>query len=502
MNESSVFNFLINKDNIMKSWVTISTALLLILNAGTTLAQKDRVLVCHKGADKAVNESALKAHLGHGDTLGNCASAQIQSGQQTLSNQAVVTDSSAATSQVQQLSLQQILDQLTQQNALSAAQTQTAMPWQPVQGQTVYQYRYYPQASLYYDEGRGLYFYQQNGQWLQTQTVPAGLQTLVNRYVPMQMNTNLPYTYHPQISQTYTAGSVGTQSGGQAISQQTTTVTKHTVVTQTSTGTGQNQIQMPSTGNMQQGTSAQQMSINQKVTQTNSSGQVQIANTAPTVGTSQVITTTAGQANQASAVPANVGGGLQLLQTLQALQGLLNQQPAASTQVTGSTQVIGQATNALSQLQPNQLQYVLQTLQAIQQNPTAQAGMNAAQQQTLQNTLQQVISTLQHNVGLPIAGQSGAAVQTTTTTVTNDSSTTTTTGANANTSTVNTKSTKKVAICHKGKNTLHLPQSAVNAHLGHGDVLGACVAKQQRKIKTQDNKHKSHDKGNGNGKNK
>jgi len=445
----------------MKSWITISTALLLVLNTGTVFAKKDRVLVCHKGKDKQVNENALKGHLGHGDTLGACGSMQIQNGQQTLYNQAVVVTSGAAASQIQQqpLSLQQILEQLAQQSALSASatqthttQTQASMPWQPLQGQMAYQYRYYPSASMYYDEGRNLYFYQQNGQWVQTQTIPSGLQTLVNSYVPMQMNTNLPYTYHPQVSQTYTVGTIGAQSSGQAASQQTTTITqKRTVVTQTSTGTGieQNQLQMPSvgadvTGNVQQGTS-QQMSINQKVTQTNSSGQVQSINTVPTVGTTQVITATTGQVGQMGAVPANnVGGGMQLLQTLQALQGFLNQQPAASAQVTGSTQVTGSSTGSsqvtgqtagsISQLQPDQLQYMLQTLQTIQQNPTAQAGMNAAQQQTLQNTLQQVISTLQQNAGLPIAGK-GAAVQTTTTTVTKESMTTTTSGASSNTST-------------------------------------------------------------------
>jgi hypothetical protein len=29
-------------------------------------------------------------------------------------------------------------------------------------------------------------------------------------------------------------------------------------------------------------------------------------------------------------------------------------------------------------------------------------------------------------------------------------------------------------ICHKGKNTMSLPASAVQAHLGHGDRRGSC----------------------------
>lgn len=33
---------------------------------------------------------------------------------------------------------------------------------------------------------------------------------------------------------------------------------------------------------------------------------------------------------------------------------------------------------------------------------------------------------------------------------------------------------EKVAVCHKSKKTLMLPESAVDAHLGHGDTMGPC----------------------------
>jgi hypothetical protein len=32
----------------------------------------------------------------------------------------------------------------------------------------------------------------------------------------------------------------------------------------------------------------------------------------------------------------------------------------------------------------------------------------------------------------------------------------------------------KALVCHKGKQTLHIAQSAVPAHVGHGDTRGAC----------------------------
>ena len=33
---------------------------------------------------------------------------------------------------------------------------------------------------------------------------------------------------------------------------------------------------------------------------------------------------------------------------------------------------------------------------------------------------------------------------------------------------------QKVTVCHKNKKTLVLPESAVSAHLGHGDTYGPC----------------------------
>jgi hypothetical protein len=36
---------------------------------------------------------------------------------------------------------------------------------------------------------------------------------------------------------------------------------------------------------------------------------------------------------------------------------------------------------------------------------------------------------------------------------------------------------EKVTVCHKGKNTLTIDQSALQAHLGHGDTQGACSAR-------------------------
>ena len=32
----------------------------------------------------------------------------------------------------------------------------------------------------------------------------------------------------------------------------------------------------------------------------------------------------------------------------------------------------------------------------------------------------------------------------------------------------------KVAVCHKGKDTIYIAEAAVKAHLNHGDYVGVC----------------------------
>ena len=44
----------------------------------------------------------------------------------------------------------------------------------------------------------------------------------------------------------------------------------------------------------------------------------------------------------------------------------------------------------------------------------------------------------------------------------------------ANTASAGYGGQDKVEVCHKNKKTLTIAAPAVNAHLGHGDVLGAC----------------------------
>ena len=39
----------------------------------------------------------------------------------------------------------------------------------------------------------------------------------------------------------------------------------------------------------------------------------------------------------------------------------------------------------------------------------------------------------------------------------------------------------RYALCHRGRNTLTLPEAAVDAHLRHGDTFGGCSARDDRR---------------------
>ena len=84
---------------------------------------------------------------------------------------------------------------------------QTPPPWAPAHGQRAKNvYRYYPSNSVYFDTGRGLYFYYRNGSWTASASLPGGLRISVNDYVTLDMDTDRPYTYHGDVQKRYPPG--------------------------------------------------------------------------------------------------------------------------------------------------------------------------------------------------------------------------------------------------------------------------------------------------------
>lgn len=60
---------------------------------------------------------------------------------------------------------------------------------------------------------------------------------------------------------------------------------------------------------------------------------------------------------------------------------------------------------------------------------------------------------------------------------------------------------ERYRVCHKGKNDLVLPSSAVDAHIGHGDRFGACSRNDRQDDRRDDRQDDRRDdrRGRGNG---
>jgi len=70
----------------------------------------------------------------------------------------------------------------------------------------MYQYRYYPSRSVYYDTGRRLYFYIKGNNWEMGASLPSNLRVELGDYVSMELDTDRPYIYHADHVKKYPPG--------------------------------------------------------------------------------------------------------------------------------------------------------------------------------------------------------------------------------------------------------------------------------------------------------
>lgn len=63
-------------------------------------------------------------------------------------------------------------------------------------------YRYYPDAYVYYDTGRSVYFYMDNGAWRMSVSLP-GFIRLGSAYVSLEMDIGEPYRHHYEHREQY-----------------------------------------------------------------------------------------------------------------------------------------------------------------------------------------------------------------------------------------------------------------------------------------------------------
>ena len=80
-------------------------------------------------------------------------------------------------------------------------------PWAPAHGyRAKHRYRYYPSSSVYFDTGRGLYFYYQGGAWQVSVSLPTSIHIAVGDYVTLEMDTDRPYVHHGDVVRRYPPG--------------------------------------------------------------------------------------------------------------------------------------------------------------------------------------------------------------------------------------------------------------------------------------------------------
>ncbi|KIX15670.1 hypothetical protein [Dethiosulfatarculus sandiegensis] len=81
-------------------------------------------------------------------------------------------------------------------------------PWAPAHGyRAKHQYRYWPGVQVYFDLGRGVYFWFSNSGWQVGARLPGGI-TLSEGYVGLDMDTSKPYKWHKDVIKRYPPGKI------------------------------------------------------------------------------------------------------------------------------------------------------------------------------------------------------------------------------------------------------------------------------------------------------
>jgi len=69
-----------------------------------------------------------------------------------------------------------------------------------------HQYRYYPANSVYFDSGRGLYFYLKGDNWEVGASLPTILRADLGDYVSIELDTDKPYIFYSEHKKQYPPG--------------------------------------------------------------------------------------------------------------------------------------------------------------------------------------------------------------------------------------------------------------------------------------------------------
>ncbi len=62
-----------------------------------------------------------------------------------------------------------------------------------------FQYRYYPSEQVYFDVGRSLYFYYEDGRWIASASLPGSIRLSMGDSVSVELDTDKPYEQHEKV---------------------------------------------------------------------------------------------------------------------------------------------------------------------------------------------------------------------------------------------------------------------------------------------------------------
>ena len=82
-------------------------------------------------------------------------------------------------------------------------------PWAPAHGHRAkHRYRYYPHHYVYFDLGRGVYFYLEGDGWRVSAQLPSRIHLAYASYVTLEMETDRPYQNFSEHKKKYPPGQV------------------------------------------------------------------------------------------------------------------------------------------------------------------------------------------------------------------------------------------------------------------------------------------------------
>ena len=100
-------------------------------------------------------------------------------------------------------------DQPAESQSTVEARKSGPPPHAPAHGYRLkHQYRYYPSASVYYDDNRGLYFYAGGSGWRVSASLPQDLRIRLGSAVLIEIDSDKPYLYNDQHRQQYPPGKI------------------------------------------------------------------------------------------------------------------------------------------------------------------------------------------------------------------------------------------------------------------------------------------------------